>query len=82
MSLPIFMSGKLKKAQGISMVIHRPHDNPDQESHEAPIRSAAEDILKAIEAKDVQGLAMALTAAFHILDSEPRVVGEHIEESE
>lgn len=39
--------------------------------------AAAEDLIAAIGAKDAKGAAMALKAAFLIVDSEPHEEGEH-----
>ncbi len=39
---------------------------------------AAEELCKAIEAKDYAGAAAALRAAFELLESEPHHEGEHI----
>lgn len=42
------------------------------------LHSAAEDLLKAVEAKNVKGIAEALRAAFELCESEPHEEEEHI----
>jgi len=42
------------------------------------LESAAEDLCKALEAKDYPKIAEALRAAFEIMESEPHEEGEHI----
>lgn len=49
-------------------------DDPSA-SHEA----CARDLLKAIEAKDVKGIADALYDAFTVMESEPHEEGPHVE---
>lgn len=48
-----------------------------QESH--PLSSAASDLMAAVEAKDIDGMARALEAAFQICESQPH---EEYQESE
>jgi hypothetical protein len=79
MSLP-FLKRNNKDA-GIAgvMTIHR---NPDkEESHEEHdgVHMAARDLIDAVKADDVKGVAAAMRAAFEIMDSEPHVEGEHVE---
>lgn len=54
-------------------------DHPD---HDPALESACIKLLAAIEHKHVQDLRDALREAFQVLDSEPHVEGEHIEEEE
>lgn len=46
------------------------------------LKSAAEDLLAAIQGKSAIGIAQALKAAFEQLDEEPHEEGPHIEEEE
>ena len=51
---------------------------PDEEPEYDSLESAAEELSTAIHSKDIKGIAMALRAAFEIMDSEPHEEGEHI----
>ncbi len=72
-----------------SVISSRKGKHPDMEvkiEHEAAggeidpeLKTAAEDVLRAIENKSVVDLANALEAIFHIADKEPHEEGEHIE---
>lgn len=86
-SLPFL---RKKNDAGIAgvMVQHRSPDN-DGEEHkdqeyqpEAGLRACAKDLMDAINSGDHSKVAQALRAAFEILDSEPHVEGEHIEDKE
>lgn len=44
----------------------------------SPLEAAAEDLLRAIDSKDSAHLALALRAAFRVLDSEPHIEGTHL----
>jgi hypothetical protein len=50
---------------------------PGQEM-DGPLKTAAEDLLRAIDSKSVLDIAKALKAAFEHLDAEPHVEGEHL----
>lgn len=52
----------------------------DQEDTSEAHKSAASDLLRAIESKDISGIAEALHNAFQIMDSEPHEEGEHTNE--
>lgn len=51
---------------------------PDQEAEYDSLHSAAEDLIKAIESKDIKSVAEALRAAFDLCDSEPHEEGPHV----
>ncbi len=56
---------------------------PDEAREESPddaMHACAEELLEAIAAKDVAGVAAALKGAFHCADSMPHEEGEHLEE--
>lgn len=44
------------------------------------VMMAAADLIAAVKAEDHMGVANALRSAFEIMDSEPHVEGEHIED--
>jgi hypothetical protein len=48
-------------------------------SEDEAIIACAEDMIRAMHAKDAKSLASALKAAFEIVDALPHVEGEHIE---
>lgn len=80
MPLP-FLSKKIRE-QGISTIIHRkPDENKEEPQDVDSVQYAAEDLLRAIEAKDPIGMAAAMRAAFEIMESEPHEEAGH-EESE
>lgn len=54
-------------------------DEPDSSEPSDAAMACARDLLRAIEAKSVKGIADALYDAFTIMDSEPHVEGEHVE---
>lgn len=57
-------------------------ENQEKESNEdlSDIEECAQDMISAIKASDSRALARAVKAAFEILDAQPHVEGEHIEE--
>lgn len=82
-SAPIFL--KKTKESGISGIImkHRkPDESAEQPEENQALKSAARDILDAVESRDVDRLESAIRAAFQICDSEDHVEGEHIEEEQ
>lgn len=77
---------KNKNNTGIAtgvMVKHRTPDEKPEENQEedkkAGHKAAASDLLRAIESKNIDGIADALQSAFELMDSEPHVEGEHVE---
>ncbi len=73
---------KNKQYKNASLVIQerRPdsEDSALEKDDDAALHAAAQDILRAVESKDYKHLALALRAAFQIIDSEPHVEGEHM----
>jgi hypothetical protein len=69
----------LKKKQEGSM--SAPVESIEREHDEGAefdvLESAAEDLISAVHAKDVKGVAMAMRAAFELMESEPHKEGEH-----
>jgi hypothetical protein len=57
----------------------REPDKTEENQEHAGIHACAQDLLSAIQANDVKGIADALKAAFEIADASPHVEGEHIE---
>jgi flagellar biosynthesis/type III secretory pathway protein FliH len=51
---------------------------PDNEQDYDSMHAVAEDLLKAIEAKDVAAIAEAFRAGFELADSESHEEGEHV----
>lgn len=54
----------------------------DKDSDFDGLEAAADDIMRASAAGDKKAYAAALRAAFEILDSEPHVEGEHLNEQD
>jgi len=70
---------KLKNEAGSSGPIESKQVNTMDDGEEYDgLESAAEDLCRAIEAKDYKAAASALRAAFELLDSQPHEEGEHI----
>jgi len=69
-----------RKETGI-IVQERAPDMPEEPGLEDDgLKAAAEDILRAISDNDSQHLALALRAAFEIMEASPHKEGPHIEE--
>ena len=51
---------------------------PDEGAEYDVLESAAEDLCHAIEKKDYKGAAVALRAAFELMESEPHEEGAHV----
>ena len=67
---------------GVIIQQRKPDDKDESEMDmgDHAMEAAAEDIMKAINSKDSRHLALALRAAFQILDSEPHEEGPHTKE--
>lgn len=74
MSLPFIYKSEDKKSPGV-VVEHR--SEGEQRPRNIGLEAAAEELMRAMERKDVQGMANALTSAFSLLDAMPHVEGEH-----
>ena len=73
-----------KKEASISIPpesVKRKPDNDIEEEFDY-IDSASEDLISAIQSKDVKGVSAALRAAFQMMDEMPHVEGPHISEGE
>lgn len=84
MSLPFL---KPKAVAGVIISRRKPDGaTQSEESMEGEtdqgLMSAAEDLIRAIHAKDGQAVTDALQAAFEIMESQPHEEGEHISEEE
>ncbi len=70
---------KRKDEASVSAPAEKIQRKPDEESEDYDgLTAAAEDLCHAIEAKDYKAAAVALRAAFDLLESEPHHEGEHI----
>lgn len=77
-----FLKNKNISAPGITIKTRAPDEQPEaEESNDssAAIESCAQELIRAIHAKDVKAAAAALEDAFQILDSMPHEEGEHVE---
>lgn len=73
--LPIL--NKKKSQTGVIVQQRAPDSKPEQNQEDSSgLEIAAKDLLNAVEAKDIKGIAEALKAAFQIADSEPHEEGE------
>lgn len=80
MALP-FLKSKVRATPMVDVQKRKP-DQEDDMSGSAPLEAAAQDICNAIEQKDYTHLALALRAAFQILDAEPHQEGPHTNEED
>lgn len=86
MSLPFL---RKKQVAGIIMAKRQP-DGSKMETHESDekdydsndLKACAQDLLSAIEAKDVDKIAAVLKSAHEICDMEPHEEGEHTNEEQ
>ncbi len=73
----------LQKKQIAGLIVaHRKPDGGQEESHSegnenSALEACAEDLIRAIHAKDGMHVALALRAAFDVLESEPHEEGPH-----
>ena len=79
MSLPFLKPEKMASI----IVANRKKDGSIQTSHEQgeqkpELMSAAEDLIRAVHAKEASKVASALKAAFDLCDAEPHEEGEHV----
>lgn len=72
----LLILGKLKP-KGVKHAEEHAEEHPDDAIH-----ACAEDLLAAIEAKDVSGVAGALKAFFHVSEAAPHEEGPHVSERE
>jgi hypothetical protein len=74
MSLPFLRNRRIQ-----SILVGRKKEGEAMELPESehPLASAADDLLKAIESKDVNSIANALQAAFQISEAMPHDEGEN-----
>jgi uncharacterized protein YukE len=69
---------KREKEAGVSGPVETITRKADEGSEEYDsMHAAAEDLIHALETKNVKNVAEALRAAFHIADAEPHIEGEH-----
>lgn len=82
MALPPYL--KQKKQEGVITAYRQPDgskvEGEPEADHKDGLKACAADLLKAIESKDLDGIASALYDAFCIADASPHEEGEHLEE--
>lgn len=87
MSLP-WMKDQKKSVAGLIMAKRKPDggfedvEQPEESKENYGLTACAEDILKAIEAKDAPALAKAFQDAFDVLETRPHDEPEHSEDTE
>lgn len=77
-----FLKNKQASVAGLIMKTRDPDEKQDVEGPDeasAAIESCAQELIRAVHARDVKAVADALEDAFSILDSMPHVEGEHVE---
>jgi hypothetical protein len=73
-----------KQEEGSSPTLSIKTRTPDkkEDSDDAGLNACAQDLLDAVQARDVSGVAAALKAAFEIADSQPHEEGPHTYEDQ
>lgn len=74
--LPFLKKNREASASAPPDSIRREPDD-EADSYDS-LHSAAEDLLKAVESKNIKGIAEAIRAAFELCESSPHEEGEHI----
>ena len=86
--LPFLKRSKEASVSAVPDVIIRKSDeeSPEHEAmeseHDEMLEVVAQELISSIFKKDEEGVVECLRAAFLLLDSEPHVEGEHLEEEE
>ena len=75
-----FLKRRTPPASGVTIQARQPAE-PIEDISDAHLACAA-DLLKAIKAQDVKGIAQALYDAFTIMESEPHQEGPHTYEAQ
>lgn len=73
--LPFLKRDKEASVSGPVETLTRKSDEGSEEYD--PMHAAAEDLIHALNSKNITNVAEALRAAFHIADAEPHIEGEH-----
>lgn len=75
-----------KSQVGVIVAQRKPDGEKEEKGMEGQedsgLMSAAEDLIRAIHAKDSSAVAEALRAAFELCDAEPHYEGEHLDSEE
>lgn len=77
-----FLKNKNSGVAGLIVKSRVPDEKPESDESEdkdAAIHACAQDLISAIQVKDVKAVAEAIRSAFEILDSMPHFEGEHTE---
>lgn len=72
---------KPKRADGGVMTqLRAPDEKPQESQEDSGLESAMKDLIDAVDARDHKRMAIAMKAAFEILDSMPHEEGPHTNE--
>ncbi len=76
-----FLKNKDASVAGLIIKNRTPDEKPeqDQDDSSAAIESCAQELIRAVHAKDTKAVSEALKDAFEILESMPHEEGEHVE---
>jgi hypothetical protein len=76
-----FLKPKDKSVAGLIIKQRTPDEKPESEQDDssASIDACAEELIRAVHARDTKAVANAMKDAFTILESEPHKEGEHVE---
>lgn len=82
--LPFLKHKEAAASSGLIVKSRQPDEKPeeDQDDPAAAIKSCAQELIRAVHAKDVDGTANALKDAFDILESMPHEEGPHTYEAQ
>jgi len=70
-----------KKIQSVIMAARKPEGSIELQPEEAEasdLEMAAEELIRAVHAKDVKAVTAAIQACFELCDAMPHVEGEHV----
>lgn len=80
MSLPFLKDKSERRSSQPIANLHYSPPTPPMPPQDEALMSAAADILDAVETRNLRNLTEALRAAFQIMDAEPHLEGEHLNE--
>lgn len=82
--LPFLKNRQQAGISGVIMKTRAPdkQDESEQDDPGASIHACAEELIRALHARDPKAVAAALKDAFDILDSQPHIEGPHLNEDE
>lgn len=75
-----FLKNKIKPQVGVIVKQRAPDAAEDKNDPEAALEACAIDLIDAVHARDIKKVAQVLKDAFELMESQPHVEAEHIDE--